>query len=53
MADVISQTECQLLELRKEKFNELIRIYPELGVHVENVMKTRINDNTDITTKKL
>jgi voltage-gated potassium channel len=53
MADVISLTECQLLELRKEKFNELIRIYPELGVHVENVMETRINDNTDVTTKTL
>jgi voltage-gated potassium channel len=53
MADVISQTECQLLELRKEKFNELIRMFPELGVHVEDVMKSRINDNTDITTKTL
>jgi voltage-gated potassium channel len=53
MADVISQTECQLLELRKEKFNELIRMFPELGVHVEDVMESRINDNTDITTKTL
>jgi voltage-gated potassium channel len=50
MADVISQTECQLLELRKEKFNELIRMYPELGVHVEDVMKNRVGE-TDITTK--
>ena len=53
MADVISQTECQLLELRKEKFNELIRMFPELGVHVEDVMESRINHNTDITTKTL
>ena len=53
MADVISQTECQLLELRKEKFNELIRMFPKLGVHVENVMENRITDNTDITTKTL
>ena len=53
MADVISQTECQLLELRKEKFNELIRLYPELGVHVEKVMESRISENTDITTKTL
>ena len=53
MADVISQTECQLLELRKEKFNELIRIYPDLGIHVENVMESRMRDNTDVTTKTL
>jgi len=53
MADVTSQTECQLLELRKENFKELIKIYPDLGAHVENVMENRIKDNHDITTKTL
>tara|TARA_A100001011_G_C14319339_1_gene849695 strand:- start:1744 stop:2901 length:1158 start_codon:yes stop_codon:yes gene_type:complete len=42
MADVVSVTDCQLLELRKDKFNELISIYPELGTHVEQVMESRM-----------
>ena len=46
MADVVSVTDCQLLELRKDKFNELILIYPELGQHVEQVMESRMAKKT-------
>jgi CRP-like cAMP-binding protein len=46
MADVVSVTDCQLLELRKDKFNELILIYPELGRHVEQVMESRMAQKT-------
>ena len=50
-ADVVSQTECQLLELQKIKFTELVRIYPDLGVELENVMRDRMGEETDITTE--
>ena len=47
MADVISLTECQLLELRKDKFNELIAVHPELGLHVEKIMEDRNSENEE------
>ena len=48
-ADVIAKTECQLLELRKIKFNELARTYPELGDQVKGVMDSRLKENAEIT----
>jgi len=53
MADVTSRTECQMLKLSETNFNELIKSHPELKIHVENVMESRMRDNTDITTKNL
>ncbi len=48
-ADVVARTECQLLELRKVKFNELARTYPDLGDHVKDIMNSRLNENKGTT----
>jgi len=53
MADVTSKTECQMLKLSETNFNELIKKHPDLKTHVENVMESRMKDNTDITTKTM
>jgi len=50
MADVISITECQLVELRKDKFNELVTLHPEIGTHVHGIMERRMKDNDIKTT---
>jgi voltage-gated potassium channel len=49
MADVISVTECQLVELSKHKFSELITLHPEIGEHVHGIMERRMRDNVDTT----
>lgn len=49
MVDVISLTECELVELRKAKFNELITLHPEIGIHVQRVMGRRMKDNASKT----
>tara|TARA_B100000315_G_scaffold256114_2_gene301241 strand:- start:654 stop:1829 length:1176 start_codon:yes stop_codon:yes gene_type:complete len=53
MVDVVSLTECQLLELTKENFHELIDTHPDLGNHVRQVMETRLSDQSDITTEPI
>ncbi len=51
MADVISLSDCQLLELTKENFHELIVTHPDLGDHVRAVMESRSAVQGDFTTK--
>jgi voltage-gated potassium channel len=50
MADVVSLTDCQLLELTKENFHELITNHPDLGDHVREVMHSRMAGRVDVTT---
>ena len=51
MADVVSLTECQLLELSKENFHKLITTHPDIGDQVRKVVETRMVDWKDLTTE--
>ena len=50
MADVVSLDDCQLLELTKENFHELVKQHPDIGDHVRNVMESRMVGRADLTT---
>ena len=51
MSDVISLTECQLLELTSENFWKLIEDHPQLGERVKEEMSTHLSDIEDVTTQ--
>jgi len=53
MADVVSLSDCQLLELTKENFHELIVNHPDIGNQVQSVMESRMADMSDITTEPI
>ncbi len=50
-ADVVSLTDCQLLELTAENFWKLIDIHPDLGDRVREVMEQRLTMVDDATTR--
>ncbi len=50
MVDVVSLTDCQLLELTKENFHVLVANHPDIGEQVKNVMQSRTSEEVDVTT---
>jgi voltage-gated potassium channel len=53
IADVVSLTECQLLELTADSFWHLVEIHPDLGDRVRRVMEERLMQVDDSTTRTL
>ena len=50
-ADVVSLSECQLLQLPSDNFWRLIEQHPDLGDRIREVMETRLWQVDDMTTK--
>ena len=51
MSDIISLTECQLLELTSEHFWKLIEDHPQLDEQIRNATSARLSESDDVTTK--
>ncbi|NQV54745.1 MAG: ion transporter [Rhodospirillales bacterium] len=51
IADVVSMTECRLLELTNDDFRNLIQTHPEIHDQLQGVMHERLSELDDVTTR--